>query len=151
MACGFEAATGDIIVMFDADGSADPAEFPRFVAALVDGADFAKGSRFCSDRMGTASSEDITALRSAGNAALNLLANLLFRTRLHRPLLRLQRFLATSLPILRLPAVKDRRCRSTTMLWGDGFEIESVISCRVAAAGLRVAEVPSLERLRTLR
>ena len=28
LACGFEAATGDIIVMFDADGSADPAELP---------------------------------------------------------------------------------------------------------------------------
>lgn len=28
LACGFESATGDIIVMFDADGSADPAEIP---------------------------------------------------------------------------------------------------------------------------
>ena len=46
MACGFAAATGDVIVMFDADGSADPAEIPAFVAALVAGADFAKGSRF---------------------------------------------------------------------------------------------------------
>ena len=35
MACGFAAATGDVIVMFDADGSADPAEIPAFVAALV--------------------------------------------------------------------------------------------------------------------
>jgi hypothetical protein len=34
------------------------------------------------------------------------------------------------------------------LLWGDGFEIESVISCRVAAAGLRVAEVPSVEHQR---
>jgi glycosyltransferase involved in cell wall biosynthesis len=46
LACGFAAATGDIIVMVDADGSADPAEIPRFVEALLDGADFAKGSRF---------------------------------------------------------------------------------------------------------
>jgi hypothetical protein len=28
-----------VIAMVDADGSADPAEIPRFVAALVDGAD----------------------------------------------------------------------------------------------------------------
>jgi hypothetical protein len=34
------------------------------------------------------------------------------------------------------------------MVWGDGFEIESVISCRVAGAGLRVVEVPSFERRR---
>ena len=46
MACGFAASTGDVIVMFDADGSADPAEIPAFVRALIDGADFAKGSRF---------------------------------------------------------------------------------------------------------
>ena len=38
--------TGDIVVMFDADGSADPAEIARFVEALKNGADFAKGSRF---------------------------------------------------------------------------------------------------------
>ena len=44
--CGFEAATGDIIVMLDADGSTDPNEIPRFVHALLAGADFAKGSRF---------------------------------------------------------------------------------------------------------
>src|SRR2546430_11305202 len=42
LACGFLAATGDVIVMFDADGSADPAEIPSFVDALVAGADFAK-------------------------------------------------------------------------------------------------------------
>ena len=34
------------------------------------------------------------------------------------------------------------------MLWGDGFEIETVINCRIAAAGLQVVEVPSVERLR---
>src|SRR6266699_4367969 len=46
LACGFTAATGDIIAMVDADGSADPVEIPRFVKALIEGADFAKGTRF---------------------------------------------------------------------------------------------------------
>src|SRR5688572_31381819 len=46
LARGFASATGDIVVMLDADGSADPKEIPRFVEALVGGADFAKGSRF---------------------------------------------------------------------------------------------------------
>ena len=62
LACGFAAATGDIIVMVDADGSADPAEIPRFVQALLDGADFAKGSRFANG----GGSCDITRLRSSG-------------------------------------------------------------------------------------
>jgi glycosyltransferase involved in cell wall biosynthesis len=46
LACGFAAATDDIIAMIDADGSADPHEIPRFVKALLDGADFAKGTCF---------------------------------------------------------------------------------------------------------
>jgi hypothetical protein len=31
------------------------------------------------------------------------------------------------------------------MLWGDGFEVETLINVRVAKAGLHVAEVPSFE------
>jgi hypothetical protein len=34
------------------------------------------------------------------------------------------------------------------MHWGDGFEIETLINCRVAVAQLAVAEVPSIEQLR---
>jgi hypothetical protein len=34
------------------------------------------------------------------------------------------------------------------MVWGDGFEIETLLNCRVAVAGLLVAEVPSVERPR---
>ena len=61
LAAGFAKVTGDAVVMFDADGSADPDEIPRFVEALVEGADFAKGSRF---RPGGGSA-DITAVRRA--------------------------------------------------------------------------------------
>lgn len=43
---GVAACTGDIVIMLDADGSADPNEIPRFVEALIAGNDFAKGSRF---------------------------------------------------------------------------------------------------------
>src|SRR3954470_22456579 len=39
MACGFAAVTGDVIVMLDADGSADPREIPDYVTALLSGAD----------------------------------------------------------------------------------------------------------------
>lgn len=66
LACGFAVATGDIIAMIDADGSADPSEIPRFVQALLNGADFAKGTRFAKG----AGSNDITRLRSLGNRML---------------------------------------------------------------------------------
>ena len=77
LAAGFAQVTGDVVVMFDADGSADPAEIPAFVDALVEGADFAKGSRF---RPG-GGSHDITPIRNAGNKFLNTVMNVSFRTR----------------------------------------------------------------------
>ncbi len=143
MACGFAAATGDVIVMFDADGSADPSEIPAFVSALVAGADFAKGSRF---RPG-GGSDDITLLRKSGNAGLNGVANALFGTNYTDLCYGYNAFWADLLPVLDLPPI-DARAPQDGMLWGDGFEIETVLNCRVAAAGLKITEVPSIERQR---
>jgi|GEM_PF-772886 len=143
MACGFAAVNGDVIVMFDADGSADPAEIPAFVSALVAGADFAKGSRFV--RGG--GSDDITLLRKSGNAGLNGVANALFGTAYTDLCYGYNAFWADLLPVLDLPAV-DLPAPAEGMLWGDGFEIETVLNCRVAAAGLKISEVPSMERER---
>ncbi|HZG92273.1 MAG TPA: glycosyltransferase family 2 protein [Pseudonocardia sp.] len=143
MACGFAAATGDVIVMFDADGSADPAEIPAFVGALVAGADFAKGSRFTEG----GGSDDITLLRRSGNAGLNGVANALFGTSYTDLCYGYNAFWADLLPVLDLPAV-DAPAPADGMLWGDGFEIETVLNCRIAAAGLKISEVPSIERLR---
>ena len=140
MACGFAAATGDVIVMFDADGSADPAEIPAFVSALVAGADFAKGTRFA----GGGASDDITPLRNAGNAGLNLVANTLFGTGHTDLCYGYNAFWADILPVLDLPPLDA----PAAMIWGDGFEIETLLNCRVAVAGLLVAEVPSVERPR---
>jgi glycosyltransferase involved in cell wall biosynthesis len=143
LACGFAAVTGDIVVMFDGDGSADPAEIPSFVKALVDGADFAKGSRFAPG----GGSEDITPVRRWGNSGLHLAANVAFRTRFSDLCYGYNAFWSDLLPILDLPAI-DLPAPPETMLWGDGFEIETVINCRMAAAGVRIAEVPSVERRR---
>jgi glycosyltransferase involved in cell wall biosynthesis len=143
MACGFAAATGDVIVMFDADGSADPAEIPAFVSALVAGADFAKGSRFAPG----GGSDDITLLRRSGNAGLNGVANALFGTSYTDLCYGYNAFWADLLPLLDLPDPATP-APADGMLWGDGFEIETVLNCRVAAAGLRITEVPSVERQR---
>ena len=72
LACGIAVATGDVIALVDADGSADPGEIPRFVEALINGADFAKGTRFAEG----GGSADITRLRSYGNYALRLFLTL---------------------------------------------------------------------------
>jgi glycosyltransferase involved in cell wall biosynthesis len=143
MACGFAAVTGNVVVMFDADGSADPAEIPRFVAALVAGADFAKGSRFAPG----GGSDDITLLRRAGNSGLSGVANALFGTSHTDLCYGYNAFWADVLPVLELPPV-DAPAPAGGMLWGDGFEIETMLSCRIAATGLEITEVPSVERRR---
>jgi glycosyltransferase involved in cell wall biosynthesis len=140
LACGFAAATGDIIVMVDADGSADPAEIPRFVRALLDGADYAKGSRFGEG----GGSSDITRLRRAGNRALNLLVNLLCRTRYSDLCYGYNALWRRHLPVLGLDAESPVPADGTR-LWGDGFEVETLMSIRVAQAKLTVKEVASYE------
>ncbi len=144
LATGFARVTGEVVVMFDADGSADPAEIPAFVAALTAGADFAKGSRFTEG----GGSADITAVRRAGNEFLNTVMNRGFGTRFSDLCYGYNAFWADQLPVLDLPEHDRLGPADGTMLWGDGFEIETVINCRFAAAGVRITEVPSVERPR---
>ncbi|HEX3784317.1 MAG TPA: glycosyltransferase family 2 protein [Pseudonocardiaceae bacterium] len=147
LACGFLAATGDIVVMFDADGSANPQEIPAFVNALLAGADFAKGTRFHREQPEAAGSEDITRLRTAGNSVLNGLSNVLFSTSFSDLCYGYNAFWRDVVPVLDLPS-PELPAGQGEMIWCDGFEIETVISCRVVAAGLKIAEVPSIERSR---
>jgi glycosyltransferase involved in cell wall biosynthesis len=130
LACGFAAAHGDIIVMLDADCSTDPAEIPRYLEPLFDGADFAKGSRFIEG----AGSVDITPLRRAGNWLLNGAVNVLFRTRYTDLCYGYNAFWSEVLPMISLDC--------------DGFEVETLMNVRVAKAGLAVQEVPSVEQER---
>src|SRR4051812_40725839 len=143
LACGFAAPPGDVTAMFDAAGSAAPTEIPAFVNALVAGADFAKGSRFAPG----GGSDDITLLRRSGNAGLNGVANTLFGTAYSDLCYGYNAFWADLLPVLALPPI-EAPAPAEGMLWGGGFEIETVLNCRMAAAGLRITEVPSVERQR---
>ena len=63
-------------------------------------------------------------------------------------MLRLQRLLAKHLSVLGFDATAILAADRSACPWGDGFEIETLINIRVAAAGLAVAEVPSFERSR---
>jgi hypothetical protein len=139
LVCGLAAATGDVVVMFDADGSADPDEIPHFVKALREGADFAKGSR----ELDAGGSEDLTRFRSWGNLAMTRLTNVLFGTRYTDLCYGYNAFWRDVVSALHLPSPAIE-----TPEWGDGFEIETVLNCRVAAARLVVREVASVERSR---
>jgi glycosyltransferase involved in cell wall biosynthesis len=130
LGCGFREATGDIIVMMDADGSNDPGEIPRFVFALTSGFGFAKGTRFVTG----GGSADISLLRRVGNKCLVTLVNLLFRARYTDLCYGYNAFWANSLPALYPDC--------------DGFEVETLMNIRAAESDLRVIEVPSFEHRR---
>jgi glycosyltransferase involved in cell wall biosynthesis len=142
LACGFAAATGDIVAMVDADGSADPAEIPKFVQALLDGADFAKGTRFIEG----GGSSDITRLRRIGNRILSGLVNVLCHTRYSDLCYGYNAFWRCHVPVLGLNAKSPAQVDgSSAYVWGDGFEVETLINIRIARAGLIVREVASFE------
>jgi hypothetical protein len=124
---GFAAVTGNLVVMLDADGSADPGEIPRFIEALEAGADFAKGSRFLEG----GGSDDITRLRSLGNTFLSGSANLLHGTNFTDLCYGYNAFWARCLPFIALDV--------------PGFEVETLINLRIAGAGMKITEVPSYE------
>ncbi|HEY7031949.1 MAG TPA: glycosyltransferase family 2 protein [Thermomicrobiales bacterium] len=137
---GFAAATGDIIVMLDADGSTDPAEIPAYIGPLLAGADFAKGSRFIQGG-GTA---DMSVTRRFGNWVFVTLVQCFHGGRFSDLCYGYNAFWTRVLPRLDLE--------------GEGFEIETIMNVRALRAGLKVVEVPSFEaprihgtsRLRTL-
>ncbi len=127
---GFAACTGDIIVTLDADGSADPAEIPRFVDALIQGYDFAKGSRFLEG----GGSDDLTRLRRWGNAFLSGCVNLLFRTKFSDLCYGYNAFW--------------RRCLQRVVVDCSGFEIETLLHLRMHIAKMKITEVASFEHAR---
>jgi glycosyltransferase involved in cell wall biosynthesis len=124
---GFAAATGDIIVMIDADGSTDPREMHQFVAALKDGSDFVKGSRY----MEGGGSADFTFLRSAGNKFFVVMANVIYGARFTDICYGYCAFWRKHLDALALTA--------------DGFEIETQLVLGAVKAGLEIRETPSFE------
>jgi glycosyltransferase involved in cell wall biosynthesis len=125
--CGFATSTCDIIVMLDADGSTDPAEIPRFIAALRTGADFAKGTRFVTG----GGSSDISGLRRFGNWGLNTLVNRLWGSDYTDLCYGYNAFWRKHLHRLAVDT--------------NGFEVETLLNIKAIKARLQVVEVPSYE------
>ena len=148
LAEGLSAASGDIIVMLDADGSMDPAEIPMYVGALLAGADVVKGSR----AVAGGGSADLSPLRRAGNWGLGRAANLLYGHTWSELCYGYAAFWADVLDDMGVRSL----ARPAPHHWrgpvgwggpqyGHGFEIEALLFCRAERAGLRVAEVFSYE------
>jgi hypothetical protein len=121
------AASGDIIVMMDADGSMAPQEIRHYLHFLANGFDFVKGSRFISG----GGSLDITWFRRLGNRFLLAVFNTLYDAELTDLCYGFCAF--------------HRRYLEHLALAATGFEIEAEMVVRAMQGGLRIAEVPSLE------
>ena len=124
---GIENATGEFVVMLDADGSMDPQEIKRFVEPLFDGYDLVRGSRFI---LGGGTT-DMSWLRRSGNRALLLLARTLYGGQRSDLCYGYAAFRRSSIMALGLTATR--------------FEIEAQLFLRAERAGLAITEVPSFE------
>jgi len=124
---GFLAASGEVIVMLDADGSMAPEEIIFFLGALMAGADFVKGSRFLQG----AGTDDMSLFRMVGNRGLTRVVRLLYGGAFSDLCYGYVAFWSRNVPIF----LSD--C--------DGFEIETLIAVRALKNRLKIVEVASFE------
>jgi glycosyltransferase involved in cell wall biosynthesis len=127
---GFAAATGDIIVVLDADCSMHPREIVLLVSALMSGADLVKGSRFIQG----GGTDDMSTVRMLGNWGLTIAVRALFGGSFSDLCYGYLAFWARHVELLK------PNC--------DGFEIETFLNVQALKAGLRIFEVPSFEARR---
>lgn len=131
---GLAAARGEVVVLFDADGSHNPADIPRFVRPIfLRRADLVIGSRR------TGGSFDLNMgfygiIRSGGADFLAYLVNRKFKTKLSDILY--------SFRAVRKSIVKD------LSLTACGFEIEQEMVVKCLKKGFVLLEIPSRERAR---
>lgn len=121
---GFEAATGDFVIVQDADLEYDPADYAKLLRPLLeDRADAVYGSRFL-----TASEHRVLYFRHyLGNRLLTLLSNL-----------------ATDLNLTDMESCYKafrRELLQSIVLEEDRFGFEPEITAKIAKAGARVYEV----------
>ena len=120
---GFQAASGDIVTIQDADLELDPAEYRRLLVPILEGrAKVVYGSRF------KAPTRKFPRSVVWPNKFLTFLTNLLYNLRLTD--------METCYKVMSIGVLKDIRLRCV------GFDIEPDITTRLAQAGHKIIEIP---------
>jgi glycosyltransferase involved in cell wall biosynthesis len=120
---GLARATGDILLVQDADLELNPSEYSRLLEPIVAGrADVVYGSRFLRASAG------VPRRTRLANRFLTMLTNILFGSRLSD--------METAYKVMRREALDGIRLRAV------GFDIEPEVTARLLLAGRTIVEVP---------
>jgi len=120
---GFAHATGDYVLVQDADLEYDPHDWPRLLDPVLRGkARVVYGSRFTGER------RNMLLLHWIGNRFLSLVTNVLYNTTLSD--------METCYKLL------DRRLLDELTLRSKRFEIEPELTAKLLKRGVRIYEVP---------